>query len=241
MDNNEVKSLIEAFKAYRELLTPIQSNLNDFIDTYDSMKDNIDKLNQAFGGDIKSRLETIYKTLSGQAEKAADLSSRIDQFTKLTNKYTAEVTQLVTVFSRVEERIASVNELERKAEGQISRLDSIIDEKNKSYNIKDLQRTLDSYNGNVQKVSEFINRDVADSLNRSQKKLENIKDGVDDIMRKQRDENISVEKLLETYLTTSETLKKIAEKEDVNEEYLFEVLDKWAENRNVRIKKRVRE
>ncbi|MDR3216416.1 MAG: hypothetical protein LBT55_03260 [Clostridiaceae bacterium] len=238
MDNNEAKSLIEAFRAYRELLTPIQGNLNDFIDTYDSMKDNIDKLNQAFGGDIKSKLESIYKTLSGQAEKAADLSSRIDQFTRLTNKYTSEVTQLLTIFSRVEERISAVNELENKAGAQIARLDAILEEKNKTYNIKELQRTLDSYNGNVQKVSEFINRDVADSLNKSQKKLETIKDGVDDIMRKQRDENISVEKLLEVYQSTGETLKKIAEKEDINEAYLFEILDKWADSRNVRLKKR---
>ena len=31
-------------------------------------------------------------------------------------------------------------------------------------------------------------------------------------------------------------LRKIIEKEDVNEAYLFEILDKWAENRKVKTK-----
>lgn len=238
MDNTEARTLIETFKAYRDLLTPIQSSLTDFIDTYDLMKENIEKLNNAFGGDIKENLESIYKNLSSQAEKASDLSSRIDQFTKITNKYTSEVTHLLTLFSKVEERISTVNALESKAEEQIGRLDKIIDEKNKNYNVKELQRTLDSYNNNVQKVSEFINKDVAESLSQSQKKLETMKGGIEEILKKQRGDNVSLEKLLESYTSSTELLKRIAEKEDVNEAYIFEILDKWADSRKIRAKKK---
>ena len=31
--------------------------------------------------------------------------------------------------------------------------------------------------------------------------------------------------------------KVVVEKEDVNEEYIFDILDKWAESRNLKIKK----
>ncbi|MBQ9114425.1 MAG: hypothetical protein IJY07_00655 [Clostridia bacterium] len=80
MDQNEVKLLIETFKSYRDLLTPIQSNLNDFIATYSGVQSDIDRLNQAFSGDARGNLDKIYRTLSSQAEKATDLSSQIDRF-----------------------------------------------------------------------------------------------------------------------------------------------------------------
>jgi len=234
MDNNEAKILIDAFKGYRDLLTPVQAGLNDFIDTYDSMKENIEKLNTAFGGDVKDNLQSIYRTLTSQAEKASDLSSRIDQFAKATNKYTSEVSQLLTIFQKMEERIAAVNDLEAKAEAQIGRLNTLIEEKTRNYNVKELQRTLDSYNVNVQRVGEFINKDVADTLFQSQKKLETIKDGLSDIVKKQRGDTASLDKLLESYASSNELLKKIAERQDVNEAYIYEILDKWAESRKVK-------
>ena len=43
--------------------------------------------------------------------------------------------------------------------------------------------------------------------------------------------------LVETYKSSNELLKKIVEKQDVNEAYIFDILDKWAEERKVKIKK----
>ena len=238
MDNKELAVLIESFKAYRDLLTPVQTGLNDFIGTYDSVKENIDKLNAAFGGDVKDNLQSIYKTLSSQAERASDLSSRIDQFVKMANKYTSDVSRFLEMFSKISERITAVNDLENKAEAQIGRLDALIEEKTKTYNVKELQRTLDSYNTNVQRVGDFINKDVAETLIQSQKKLETMKDDLDGIVRKQSGDNANIEKLLVTYSNSEALLKKIVEKEDVNEAYIFEILDRWAEERKIKTKKR---
>ena len=45
-----------------------------------------------------------------------------------------------------------------------------------------------------------------------------------------------LDKLSETYKETNALLRKIVEKEDVNEAYIFDVLDKWAQSRKVKIK-----
>ncbi len=44
MEMNDVQSLIEVFKGYRDLLTPIQSSLQEISDTYSSMEDSLNKL-----------------------------------------------------------------------------------------------------------------------------------------------------------------------------------------------------
>ena len=47
-----------------------------------------------------------------------------------------------------------------------------------------------------------------------------------------------MESLIEEYKATNAFLRKIVENNDVNESYLFDVLDKWAQDRKVKIKKK---
>lgn len=237
MENNDIKTLIDSFRGYRELLSPIQANLRDFAETYDSMKEDISRLNNAFEGDMRGNLQKIYKNLSEQAEHATDLSSRIKQFIEMSEKYSEGVTRIADQVEKIGERLKAVNELDGKAEEQIGKLDEILAEKRKNYNLKELERTLDNYNANVLKVSEFINKDIAEALNLNYNKLESIKASNDTMTKRIKEEHIDVEKLLETYSATNELLKRTVEKEDVNEAYIFEILDKWAEERKIKIKK----
>jgi chemotaxis regulatin CheY-phosphate phosphatase CheZ len=235
--DNDMKTLIESFRGYRDLLTPVQNSLHDFVETYEAMQSDIEKLNEAFKGDIQGNLEKIYKNLSKQAESATDLSSRINQFITMTDKYTEGVNKLAATIAKVEERLKVVNEMEQRAEEQIGRLDEILEEKKKGYNLRELQRTLESYNANVQKVSEYINKDIAEALSQNYKKLDIIKSGNDNLVKRINEENTTVEALLATHKSSNEMLKQIAEKGDVNQEYIYEILDKWANERKVKIKK----
>ncbi len=238
MENkNDMKVLIETFLEYKELLTPIQESLSDFVDVYDSMKVEIEKLNETFGGDVVKNLQTVCHTLENQAEKAGNISSQITKFSEITNKYTTGVNNVLSMFSRIEGKLSSVNQLEKQAEEQIGKLDSILEEKKKSYNVRDLQKTLDSYNNNVQKVSEFINKDVADKLEQNHQKLEEIKTKNESFSKLMNDESANIETLVSTFQSSNELLKKVVENQDVNETYIFEILDKWADSRKVKIKK----
>lgn len=237
MDNNEVKMLIETFKGYRDLLTPIQSNLNDFITTYSGLQGDIDRLNQAFSGDAKTNLEKIYRTLSGQAEKATDLASQIDRFMKMSSKYTEDITKLLNTVEKVADKLENISSLESKAETQLGKLESILDEKRKSYNVKELQRTLENYDDNVRRMNEFINKDVAEKVADSNAKINAVKSGSEAMLNRISQEKTSIEQLTATYKETNQLLRKIIEKDDVNEAYLYDILDKWANERKVKIKK----
>ena len=133
MHNSEVNALIDAFVGYREMLVPIQTDMHEFLETYGAMKNDVDKLNDAFSGDVQGKLSEIYKLLESQAEKSEALTRKVDEFLKSTNKYTEEVDKLMTMFQSIQGRISDVNELEAKAEEQIQKLDTIIEEKRKNY------------------------------------------------------------------------------------------------------------
>ena len=237
MENNEVQSLISAFKGYRDLLSPIQTSLHELADTYSSMESDLDKLSQAFNGDAKTKLNQIYDNLATQSKKSQDLASAIDEFLKSSSKYISDVSKISSNLSQFESKIAALNEIETKTQEQMRRLDTLIEEKKINYNVKDLERALDSYNNNVQKVSDIINKDVAQSLNETSRKVDAIKKDSEVLAKQIKDEHGSVEELCATFKSTNTLLKSVVEKEDVNEEYIFSILDKWANERGVKIKK----
>ena len=238
MENSEVNALIDAFVGYREMLVPIQADMHEFLETYGALRNDVEKLDNAFSGDVQGKLSEIYKTLASQAEKSEELTRKVDQFLKSSSKYTEEVEKLMEMFASIQGRISAVNELEEKAEEQISRLDSIIEEKKRNYDLKDLKKSLDSYNANLQVVGDFINKDVADNIIANTNSIREIKEGNENVAKRLQDEKQSIDELARAYQSSNELLKKIVEKNDVNEEYIFDVLDKWAEDRKVKIKKK---
>ena len=112
----------------------------------------------------------------------------------------------------------------------------IIEEKRKTYDIKQLERKLEVYNTGVQKVSEYINKDVADALKISSDTINMISEKQKNMFDAITKENESVDNLVKTYEASTSLLKKVVESNDVNEEYIFNILDKWAEMRSIKTK-----
>ena len=74
------------------------------------MKNDVAKIDKAFSGDVQGKLTEIYKTLSAQAEKSEALTRKVDEFLQSTNKYTEEVSRLMSMFETIETRISAVND-----------------------------------------------------------------------------------------------------------------------------------
>lgn len=233
----EMKTLIDSFREYRDLLTPITENLREFADTYDGLKGDIERLSTAFEGDVTGNLDRIYKTLSSEASKAQSLAQEIDRFLQKSAKYESEAEKLSATLGKLEGTLEALSRLENEAETQIGKLEETLDERRKNYNLKELERTVANYNAGVTKVSEFINKDVAGSLQENYDKLNGIKDRFSELEAGVKQGNKGIDELIASFETTSELLRKVTEGETVNEAYLFDILDRWAADRGVKRKK----
>ena len=233
----DVKTLIETFREYRDLLTPITENLRDFADTYDGMKGDIERLSAAFEGDVTGNLDRIYKTLSAEAAKAQSLSHEIDSFLSRSERYEGELKKLSATLGKLDDTLDSLSKLETEAETQIGKLESTLEERRKNYNLKELERTVANYQAGVTKVSEYINHDVVASLQDNNDKLNSIRDGMEELRVGLREGNQGMETLVESFASTSELLRKVTEGEKVNEAYIYDILDRWAADRGVKRKK----
>ena len=237
MENTEIKALITTFKEYRDLITPIEQNLREFSASFDSIRTDIQNLNSSFDGNLQNKLDKIYKELSGQADKAKTLSSEVDRFMSSTSKYINAVDNLINLCSGIENKIKNVDNIQKRAEEQLEKLNVIIEEKRKNYDVKQLEKNLEVYNIGVQKINDYINKDVAETLKVSSEKISQIQNKNDSVFEALVSEKNSIDKLVESYNASNELLKKVVENKDVNEQYIFEILDKWAEDRKVKTKK----
>lgn len=235
--NDDFKELIEAFKSYRDMLLPLKEGLSEFAETYEGTRASLQKINNAFDGDISGKLSAILNSLQAQSGKASDLTAKIESFVNMTNRYAVELDKIADLFDKAEKRFQDISSLENKVESLLAKIEAISEEKRKSYNIQQLQRSFESYNANLQGVNEFINKDVVNMLQDNSRKIDQVKQGADNIENRLKAESTSLENLVTSYTQTNQFLKKITEQNDVNESYLFDVLDRWAEARRVKIKK----
>ena len=238
MLENDVAELIKVFKGYRDLITPIEQNLRDFSVSFENMQEDIKNLSGVFDGNVNTKLDKIYKDLSSQAEKSKSLLSQIDKFTSTTKNYIGSIEKLTSTIDNINNKLGEVEKIQKTADEQVERINGIIEEKKKNYDIKQLQKSLDNYNSGVEKINNYINKDVAENLKNNSDKVQKIQDTTDNIFESLVQEKASIEKLIENYSQSNKLLQTIVEKEAVNSEYIYSVLDKWAEDRNVKIKKK---
>lgn len=235
--DQEIKMLLDSFKEYRDLLIPVQSNLKDIVDTYESIHEDINKLNGTIGDSVQVKLNRIYDSMSSQAKKSDSLSQSIDAFLKSSDSYNSKISNAISSFEKMDEKLRVLDELEKDAREQLKKLDEIIEEKKVNYNVKELQKSLDSYNSNVQKVSDYINKDIAISLTNNSKEIESIRQENEKISARLEAQKSDIASLIQEFKTNNELLKKVVDSSDVNEAYIFDILDRWAEDRKVKIKK----
>lgn len=237
-DTKELNELIESFISYRNLLLPLQENLKQVASSYQSIKDDLGLIERTLGGNVAGQLDKIQSTLLTQAKSGKELTEKIGAYAESGDKFAKSVAALNQSFSLVTEKLQAVTEIENAAENLIAKLDGIINEKRANYNLKDLQKSLDSYNKNVERISEFINKDVASVMQENARKIEELRKQNELLSATVGKQGESVAELTAVYSATSSLLRKTVESGSVNEEYLFDAFDKWAADRKVKIKKK---
>ena len=238
MDEKSIKELIDSFIAYRNLIAPLQESLHSVSKTYEEIRNDLDNLTKSFSGNAAGQLEKVHATLSAQAKSGQELGRRIEEYASSGEKYARAVKDMSSRFTEVVDRIDSLSEIEKNAQTQLARIDALIAEKRSSYNLKGLQKSLDDYNVNVEKISDFINKDIASVLKQNADKIEAIRKENEELSKTVAEQGKDITTLIAEFTNTSALLKKLVEGGSVNEEYLFDAFDKWAADRKVKTKKK---
>lgn len=237
-DINDIKQLIDSFVAYRNVLAPLQESLHSLAQTYGAIREDLENLNKSVSGNVGSQLEKIHSTLSQQAKSGQDLSRRAEEYAESGSRYSRAVEDMTKRFGEIASKLDAIDQIEKTAENIMGRLEELVEEKKSSYNIKELQRSLDVYNKNVEKISEFINKDIASVLQQNAEKIESIRRENEALAAVVGQQGNAVVELTATFAETSVLLRQAVEKGSVNEQYIFDAFDKWAADRKVKIKKK---
>lgn len=238
MNENSINELIESFVAYRNLIGPIMESLADVSKSYADIRADLDALSKNFSGNAIGQLEKVHAALNAQAKNGQELGMRIEEYSRSGEKYAKAVTQMSSAVSDVAGRISALEQTENAARDQIERIDALIEEKKAAYNLKELQRSIDRYSLNIEKINDFINKDVVEVIKQNAEKIENIRKENEELKNIVTQQSRDIEALTNMFAETSALLKTAVEGSSVNEQYLFDAFDKWAADRKVRIKQK---
>lgn len=238
MNENSIQELIESFVAYRNLLAPVKDGLSEVSKTYAQICEDLDSLSKNLSGGSWGQLDKVHASLEAQAKNSEALARKIGEYAASGDRYAKAVAEMSALFSDLSGRIASLEETENGARRQIERIDALIEEKKATYNLKDLQKSLDKYNSNIEKISDFINKDVSSVIKSNAEQIEAIRKENENLKGVVERQAQDISALTSMFAETTELLKKVVEGSTVNQQYLFDAFDKWAADRKVKIKKK---
>lgn len=239
MDNiKEINNLINSFIEYRNVLMPLQETLHSVSTSFVSMKTDIESLQNNFDVDTKKMLENMYSSISEQMKKSEGLYQGVQKFIDNANQYTKSIESISRKINEVEEKLTTIKNIESQYEKQIRILDELVETKKINYDTKELQKSIENYGKNVEKVSDYINKDIAKSLKDNELKINKVADENREIISIINNQSKFLVELSNKLTETNSFLKQSVQEENVNEEYIFEILDKWAESRKVKTKKK---
>ena len=237
MNENSIQELIDSFIAYRKLIAPIEESLAAVGKTYGEIRDDLAALNKNLSDNAPEKLEKVHAALSAQAKNGQELSRRIDEFSKSGESYARAVAEFTSLIAKLSDKMSALEDTEKRAREQIERIDALLEEKRASYNLKDLQKSLDRYNSGIEKISDFINKDIAEVMRNNADKIEGIRKENEDLKAVVLKQSGDIATLMTMLGETTALLKNAVEGSSVNEQYLFDAFDKWAASRKVKIKK----
>ena len=113
-----------------------------------------------------------------------------------------------------------------------------MEERKRAYDIKSLSDSLRRYTENVEKIGDFVDKSVAKAIGESNLRLKEILESEAALAKELAEEKKSTEELLNEYRESNKLLRRAVEGNDVNTEYVYEILDKWALDRKVKTKKK---
>jgi len=228
----EITDLITEFSKHTKVIEKVNENFASFVQAYKVIKESLEKLNV----DVKSK-QTIEHTMNDLVSKSQNmvgdinvLSGKINKLENLINPISEQIENLNTSFKKLinfEENVQKILNNVNKTNETIEKLD-----------LNQINDALVSYNEKMEQTKNIFEKDVKKSFDTNNAKIDAMVSDVNSVLKNADSQNTHLEELVNQQSSLQAILTKIADKNTFQMEYLYEILDKWADERKVKTNKK---
>ncbi|MCK9575117.1 MAG: hypothetical protein WCX32_04715 [Clostridia bacterium] len=231
-NTKEIADLIGEFTNHTKVIETVNENFTNFMHAYKQIKESLEKLNI----DIKSK-QNIEKAMNDLVDKGTllvgditVLSQKVNKLESLINPIAEQIENLNTSFKKLinfDENVQAILNSVSKTNETIDKLD-----------LKQITTTLESYNQKMEQTKTIFEQDVKKAFNTNNARIDYMLKDVSSIVKNADSANTHLEELVKQQVELQTIISKLVDKNTFQMEYLYDVLDKWAEERKVKLSKK---
>jgi len=231
-NTKEIADLIGEFTNHTKVIETVNENFTNFVHAYKQIKESLEKLNI----DIKSKhnIEKAMNDLLGKGEllvvDITVLAEKINKLESLINPIAEQIENLNTSFKKLinfDENVQAILNSVSKTNETIEKLD-----------LNQITKMLDSYSQKMDQTKTIFEQDVKKAFNVNNAKIDNMIKDVSFVLKNADTTSTRLELLVKQQVELQAVIAKLVDKNTFQMEYLYDVFDKWAEERKVKLSKK---
>ena len=231
-NTKEIADLIGEFTNHTKVIEAVNENFTNFVRAYKQIKESLEKLNI----DIKSKqnIEKAMNDLVGKGELLVGditvLAEKINKLESLINPIAGQIENLNTSFKKLinfDENVQAILNSVSKTNETIEKLD-----------LNQITKTLESYNQKMDQTKTIFEQDVKKAFNVNNAKIDSMVKDVSFVLKNADTTSTRLEELVLQQVGLQAIIAKLVDKNTFQMEYLYDVFDKWAEERKVKLNKK---
>lgn len=223
--DNDFKSkaldqILDHFAEERDLLSKTVKGIEEFASSYKEIKTILDEFKGEDNLSVSNSLLNINSELISIDESVKNYN------TNLAEKYTEITEDFKNLFKKYDVLLESQKELT----SFIEKIDNFMETLN-SLNMNEIINSLNENERKVERLNELVEKDLKEQIKHNNEVVGKVVTVFDEFIKTNNQQQMNVKQIADETQATNKLLKELSKSNNINEGVLFELMDKWAEDR----------
>lgn len=212
--------IINHFAEERELLSQSVQGIEEFVKTYTELKIFLDDFKGKENINVSDNLSNINKELNAMNEIVNSYNSN------LSGKYK----KLQEDFDQLLKKYQTLETSQKKLTNFVDKIDNFMQVLTK-LDLNEMAASLNNNQTKVEKLNALVEKDLKEQIEKNNKNVQSVIISFKQFIEASKKQQTEVNKIAQETKVTNDLLKEMSKSNNINQAVLFELMDKWAEER----------
>jgi len=236
MDKDTLERIINEYADSRKLMESVNSNINEFIEAYKEVSNKLNKLQRPDDIELKEKIDGLEKKLGTIDESIKEYKEILDNNINVATKINKSIINSDNAIKQINEKLTPTLELITNTLGAMNNFNTIV-ESFSQVDFSSLEKNIPEYTSQIVSLNKNVKKNIADKIKTNDIAFEKLHKSVSKVVDNSDNQTNTLGDISTKLLDTNMLLEEIVTKGNVDEQMIYEILDKWAESRNIKIKK----
>lgn len=244
MANIDLTKVSKELAEQQIMMQEINKNLELFVENYRNTKRTLEEVKSPNGVDLSSKIDELTANLEQTRANVEIYGKKLYENLEISKVVSKEFDGVKEGLEKIKNEILETTKQsemylksQKEALESISKFEEIM-KKIENVDFKNYESKLERYTYNLQLLNDKIENGLQEKIDKNLGEIEKFEKKINEISENTTKQNNAITEIAKSVATMTTLLSKLTKTGNVDEQYIYEIIDRWADESKVKHKKR---